>query len=134
MDMHQHTFAEFTPQEGRKFGVTVGLAFVALAGLLLWRDKETTSIVFAVIGGLLFLAGLMMPAQLGPIYRGWMKFAIALSKITTPIIMGIIYFGLFLVTGLLRRSMGKNQMIRSEKDGTYWITRDYTRANLERQF
>ena len=40
MDMG-HTFAEFTPQEGRKFGVTVGLAFVALAGLLWWRDKET---------------------------------------------------------------------------------------------
>lgn len=134
MDMHQHTFAEFTPQEGRKFGVTVGLAFVALAGLLLWRDKQTASMVFATIGALLVVAGLVMPGQLGPIYRGWMKFAIALSKITTPIIMGIIYFGLFLVTGILRRSLGKNQMIRTEQGGTYWITRDYTRANLERQF
>lgn len=134
MDMHQHTFAEFTPQEGRKFGVTVGIAFIALAGLLLWRDKQTASMVFAAIGALLVVAGLIMPGQLGPVYRGWMKFAIALSKVTTPIIMGIIYFGLFLVTGVLRRTLGKNQMIRSEQDGTYWIKREYTRANLERQF
>ena len=134
MDMHQHTFAEFTPQEGKKFGVTVGLAFVALAGLLWWRDKHTASMVFAGIGGLLVLAGLIMPAYLGPIYRGWMKFALALSKITTPIIMGIIYFGLFLVTGVLRRRFGGNQMVRAEKDGSFWIVRDQTRANLERQF
>lgn len=133
--MHmEHSFAEFTPQEGRKFGVTVGLAFVALAGLLWWRDKPTGSMVFASIGGVLVLAGLLIPAYLGPVYRGWMKFALALSKITTPIIMGIIYFGLFLVTGKIRRAVGGNQMIRKEQDGSFWIVRDRTRANLERQF
>jgi hypothetical protein len=133
MDM-QHTFAEFTPQEGRKFGVTVGLAFVALAGLLWWRDKETAATVFASIGGLLVLAGLILPGQLGPVYRGWMKFALLLSKFTTPIIMGIIYFGLFLVTGAIRRRVAGNQMVRTEQGGSFWVVRDRTRANLERQF
>jgi hypothetical protein len=133
MDM-QHTFAEFTPAEGRKFGVTVGLAFMALAGLLWWRDKETAALVFASMGGLLVLAGLVIPAYLGPVYRGWMRFALALSKITTPIIMGIIYFGLFLVTGVLRRRFGGNQMVRAEQGGSFWIVREHTRANLERQF
>jgi hypothetical protein len=133
MDM-QHTFAEFTPQEGRKFGVTVGLAFVALAGLLWWRDKETAAQVFASLGGLLVLAGLILPGQLGPVYRGWMKFALLLSKFTTPIIMGIIYFGLFLVTGIIRRRVAGNQMVRPEQGGSFWVVRDRTRANLERQF
>ena len=132
--MSTHTFAPFTREEGRKFGVTVGLAFLALAALLWWRDTERAWMILGTVGAVLLLAGLAIPGQLGPIYRGWMKFALALSKITTPIFMGIIYFGLFLVTGLLRRGLGKNQMVRTEQGGTYWVTREHTRANLERQF
>src|SRR5688500_15843174 len=110
--MHEHTFAEFTPQEGRKFGVTVGLAFLALATFVWWRESE--SIVWRIFGGAgigLLVAGLIVPGMLGPIYKGWMKFALLLSKVTTPIFMGIIYFVLFLVTGLLRRHIGSNQMV-----------------------
>jgi hypothetical protein len=134
MSMEMHV-AEFTPAEGRKFGVTVGLAFLALATLLWW--KENAGIAWKILGGIgatLVLAGVILPAQLGPVYRGWMKFALLLSKVTTPIFMGIIYFGLFLFTGGLRRTLGKNALVRTEQDGSFWITRDVKRANLERQF
>lgn len=132
MEMH---VAEFTPAEGRKFGVTVGLAFLALATFLWWKESAGLAWkIFAGVGGTLVVAGLVMPAQLGPVYRGWMKFALALSKITTPIIMGIIYFGLFLVTGALRRKFGGNPLVRTQNDNSFWITRERTRANLERQF
>ena len=132
MEMH---VAPFTPAEGRKFGMTVGLAFLALATLLWW--KENAGLMWKVLGGVgaaLVLAGLILPAQLGPVYRGWMKFALLISKVTTPIFMGIIYFGLFLVTGVVRRKLGKNSMMRAQQESTYWITRDVRRANLERQF
>ena len=135
MSMHEHTFAEFTPQEGRKFGVTVGLAFLALATFIWWKESE--SILWRIFGGVgigLFVSGLVIPGLLGPIYKGWMKFALLLSKVTTPIFMGIIYFGLFLVTGALRRKFGGNQMVRTDQGGTFWIVRDKTRADLERQF
>lgn len=133
--MHEHTFAEFTPQEGRKFGVTVGLAFLALAAIVWWRESE--SVVWRIFGGAgvgLLAAGLIIPGLLGPVYKGWMKFALLLSKVTTPIFMGIIYFGLFLVTGIIRRKVGGNQMVRKDDNGTFWIVRERTRANLERQF
>jgi hypothetical protein len=133
--MHEHTFAEFTPQEGRKFGVTVGLAFLALATIIWWRESE--SVMWRIFGGTgiaLVVAGLVIPGLLGPIYKGWMKFALLLSKVTTPIFMGIIYFGLFLVTGVIRRKVGGNQMVRKETNGTFWVVRERTRADLERQF
>jgi hypothetical protein len=133
MDMHE--VAEFTPAEGRKFGVTVGLAFLALATLLWFKENGSlTWKIFAGVGSTLVVAGLVLPAQLGPVYRGWMKFAQLISKVTTPIIMGIIYFGLFLVTGTIRRRMAGNAMVRTEENGSFWITRDVKRANLERQF
>ena len=133
--MEMHEVAEFTPAEGRKFGVTVGLAFLALATFLWWKENAGLAWkIFGGVGSTLVVAGLILPAQLGPVYRGWMKFALLLSKVTTPIIMGIIYFGLFLVTGTLRRRLGGNAMVRVEDNGSFWITRDVKRANLERQF
>ena len=132
--MNTHVPAAFSREEGRKFGVTVGLAFLALAALLWWRDTERAWMIMGGVGAALVLAGIAIPGQLGPVYRGWMRFALLLSKVTTPIFMGIIYFGLFLVTGLLRRAIGSNQMVRTEQGGSYWVTREHTRANLERQF
>ena len=122
-------------EELRKFGITVGLAFMALAGFVFWRESESVLWkVFGVAGAALLLAGLIIPAQLQAVYRGWMKFALLLSKVTTPIFMGIVYFGLFLFTGLIRRAMGKNAMETREQNGSYWSTREIRRANLERQF
>jgi hypothetical protein len=132
--MMEMELTKFTPAEGRKFGLTVGGAFAALATLLWWRDSEVAWKVLATIGALLMLGGLLVPGLLGPIYRGWMRFALALSKITTPIIMGIIYFGLFLITGVLRRTLGHSPMVRERQSTSYWAVREHTRANLERLF
>lgn len=132
--MSTHQVAPFTREEGRKFGVTVGIAFMVLAGVLRWHDKITVSFVLGGIGIALLLAGLLIPGQLRPVYRAWMGFALLLSKVTTPIFMGIIYFILFLITGLLRRMLGTNQLLPVETNGSYWVARERTRANLERQF
>lgn len=132
--MHAEIKAHQSREELRKFGITVGLAFLALAALTWWHDKELLWKAFGSVGLALALGGLIVPAQLGPVYRGWMKFALMLSKVTTPIFMGIVYFGLFLVTGLLRRAMGKNAMVRVEENGSFWAAREVTRGNLERQF
>jgi|SRR5688572_4301086 len=133
--MEMHEVAEFTPTEGRKFGVTVGLAFLALATFLWWKENAGLAWkIFGGVGSTLVVAGLILPAQLGPVYRGWMKFALLISKVTTPIIMGIIYFGLFLVTGAIRRKVGGNAMVRTEANGSFWVNREIKRANLERQF
>ena len=130
--MHQPV--PFTRETGRQFGLTVGFAFLGLSTLLWWRGGERLWLVFAAVGATLVLSGLILPGRLGPVYRGWMRFALALSKITTPIFMGIIYFGLFLVTGLLRRRFGGNSMTHTKKLDSYWTVRERTRGNLERQF
>ena len=129
---------EIKPQsreELRKFGLTVGTAFLVFAGIAYWRHPDgVVWKVLGVAGGALLLAGLVMPAQLQAVYRGWMKFALLLNKVTTPLFMGIVYFGLFLVTGLIRRAMGKNAMDNKAENGSFWSTREVRRANLERQF
>ena len=58
------------------------------------------------LGIVLVLAGLVVPRLLGKVYAGWMGFALVLSKVTTPIFMGVIYFVVLTPTGFLMRMFG----------------------------
>src|SRR5438093_11743421 len=84
--------ARLTAVEGRRFGLTVGGAFLVLAALALWRHRPVTLAVFATLGGVLGTAGLVLPTRLGPVFRAWMVFAERLSRITTPIFLALVYY------------------------------------------
>ena len=130
--------ARLTPQQqGRKFGLTLGIAFLVFAGISLWRDHETVATVLGAIGGVLLLGGLLAPVALLPVERGWMAFAHALSKVTTPIFMGLVYFLVFTPFGVVRRAMGKNGLVHVPQAGSYWATLDRDarrRRSMQRQF
>jgi hypothetical protein len=123
-----------TPAEGRKFAWTVGTAFLALAGLFWWRDRPTVAVVLGALGGLLWLAGLAIPGRLGPVYRGWMGLAHAISKVTTPIFMGIVFFIIIAPVGLLMRLVGRNPIRHRLMQGSYWYARTEPRGGLTNQF
>ena len=129
--------ARLTPAEGRKFAFTVGAAFLVLAGLTWWRDRETLMVIFGSLSGALMLAGLVVPGKLGPVYRAWMRLALLISKVTTPIFMGATYFLVLAPSGLLMRALGKNPMVHGEQGGSFWVSRPEgpkRRSDLTRQF
>jgi hypothetical protein len=125
--------ARLTPAEGRRFGLVVGGAFLLLGALSLWRGHEIAPTILWAIGGALVAAGLVVPAQLGPVYRKWMGLALLLSRVTTPIFMGLVYFGLFTPLGVARRLLGWNSLVRAPAD-SFWAGRESRRSNLHRQF
>ena len=135
--MAQGIPARLSAREGRRFGLTVGTAFAILAGIIYWRDHTIPSLVFGTLAALLLLGGLLLPTRLGPIQRGWMAFAHALSRVTTPIFMGVVYFGVVTPIGLLVRVFGRNPMVHREAERSFWKSRDGIggqRSNLLRQF
>lgn len=115
--------ARLTPEEGRKFGLTVGGAFLALSALLWWRGRASGALVCAVLGGALALAGLVAPARLGTVHRVWMGFGRQLSRVTTPIFLGIVYFLILTPTGWAMRLFGKNPVRRPLVEGSFWVRR-----------
>jgi hypothetical protein len=135
--MEENIPTRLSPAEGRKFAFTVGAAFLVL-GLIAWyRHHPVALAVLCGIGLTLCLAGLIAPGRLAPVLRLWMGLAHAISRVTTPIFMGIVYFLVFAPMGLVKRIAGHNALVRrAGKDG-YWIRRNGqtgTRSNLERQF
>lgn len=130
----------YSSAEGRRFGLTVGIAFGVLAALAYWRGRPTVSLVLGGIAALLLLGGVLVPARLGPVEHGWMAFARALSRVTTPIFMGIVYFVVLTPTGVVRRAFGRNSLVRNSGAPSFWVMRDppadqsVRRRRMERQF
>jgi hypothetical protein len=125
-----------TAAAGRKFAFTVGIAFLVLAGIVRWRGGSTVPLVLGSLGAALLLAGLIVPARLGPVERAWMGLAHMISRVTTPILMGIVYYVTVLPIGLVMRATGRNPLVRAERAGGFWVERpaDRRRSDLERQF
>ena len=129
----------YSAARGRRFALTLFIAFAILTLIAVWRERETVVLVFGALASAIAISGLAAPASLGPVERAWMSFAHALSRITTPIFMGIVYFVILTPVGLMRRAAGRNALVREAKDGSYWIKRvpsesEKIRRRMERQF
>ena len=127
--------ARLSPAEGRKFAFTVGAAFLALAAVMWWREHAIPLRIFGGLGIGLSVLGVVVPGALGPVLRAWMGLAHAISKVTTPILMGAIFFLAITPISLLMRLFGKLPM-RAKTGASYWQERnvDARRGDLTRQF
>lgn len=126
--------ARLTAAEGRKFGLTVGAAFLVLAGISLWRKHPIPAGVFGALGALLLASGAVIPARLGPVNRAWMGLAHAISRVTTPVFMGVIFFLILTPVGLVMRLFGRNPLVRRTVNRSYWVEPNVLRGDLKNQF
>ena len=124
--------ARLTAREGREFGLKVGLAFAVIALVLVWRDRPTGPMVTGILGALWIAGGLLVPGSLGPVYRAWMRLALVISKVTTPVFLGIVYYIVLTPVGLLRRTFGKSPLVQPMRDGSYWVRRENSNATASR--
>jgi len=125
--------AGLTPSEGRRFGLHGGAAFALLAAVAHWRCHPRTGWLLAALAFGLLAGGIAAPAALGPVYRGWMRIAHAISRITTPIVLGIMYFLVITPIGLLLRATGQRPLSH-DRGTTAWTARSNPGSDLKRQF
>ena len=124
-----------TSVEGRRFGLTLGSAFLAFATIALWRGRPNAAVLPGSIGLVLAIAGILIPTRLAPVERAWMTLARATSFVTTRIVMALLYFGIITPVGLLRPMVADNPTTQRATSNGYWKARARGRpSNMERQF
>ena len=124
-------------REGRKFGLTVGTAFLVLGGIALWRGRVLPTQILWGLGGLLILGAALVPAKLKPVERAWMAMALQISKVMTPIVMGIVYFLVLTPIALVMRSTRGNPLVHRTDATGYWFTKGEgqdAKSDMRRQF
>ena len=122
----------------RKFGITIGVILLIIAGFLFWKEKESFQI-FLAIGITLFLTAITIPFILKPVYWIWMFFATILGWIMTRVILSLLFYIIFTPIGLILRFFGKQFLeLRWDKSKeSYWnfrINEHLKKENYEKQY
>ena len=101
----------------RDFGLVTGGIIAGLFGLIFpWLIERPIPrwpfVLLLVLGGL----GLAAPLALKPVYHWWMRFGLLMSRITTPLIMGIVFYLVITPMALVMRLVGKDPMARQLRE------------------
>jgi hypothetical protein len=117
-----HSIPKLDKKGYREFGLTTGAIVVGLFGLAIpflfgvnypsWPAPFPLSwpwLILYVLGALALIA----PMALAPIYKYWMMFGLFMGTyIMTPLIMFIVFYGMFMPIGFIMRLFGKDGMAR----------------------
>ena len=121
----------------RKFGITIGVILLIIAGFLFWKEKESFQILLT-FGVTLCILGIAIPFILKPIYWVWMIFATILGWIMTRVILSLLFYMILTPIGLISRLFGKQflELKWNKTDSTYWNYRSkrLNRESYEKQF
>lgn len=122
----------------KKFGITMGMAFLVIAFFILIRHKHNI-IPASIISVVFFIFALTVPILLKPVYIIWMRLAYILAWINTRLILFILFYVIFTPIGVGIRLFGVdllNRKIEKNKE-SYWIPKEKKEFNpldYERQF
>ncbi|MBF0462962.1 MAG: hypothetical protein HQL87_16455 [Magnetococcales bacterium] len=108
----------------RSFGL-VFTCFFAFLGLLPLLHGGAVRVIFLVVAAAFLLIALARPGLLAPLNQLWTRFGLLLNRITTPIVMSILFWVIFTPVGLLMRLFGKRplQLHTDQKAASYWLPR-----------
>lgn len=122
----------------RRFGLSTGGMVGLLFGLALpWLFGFSYPKWPWILCAVLLVLGLVWPMALRPVYFGWMRFGLLMSRVTTPLILGIIFFVVLLPMGLIAKLFRPDPMARKFDDSidSYRITSKKSSVeNLENPF
>lgn len=119
----------------RSFGMVFAGVFLIVALLPLWHGHPVRRWALPVAAVFLGLA-LIRPAILAPLNRLWFRFGLALGKVMTPVVMGILFVIAVIPTALLMKLFGKDPLQRrlSPDAVSYWEPRKQQPGPMREQF
>ena len=132
-----HQIPELDARGLRQFALVTSAIIVGLFGILLpwllgFGWPAWPWVLAAVLGGM----GVVVPNAVRPVYMGWMRFGLILNRITTPILLGLVFFLLITPFGLVRRLIAKDPLARKLDDKESYRVPSVKRSadSMERPF
>jgi carbamoyltransferase len=127
-----------SPRALRRFGLTLGSAFLLLSAFLFWRHHGGAGLLFASLGALLLILVGIAPVLLKWVHGPWMILSLALGWVMTRVLLTVAFFLIVTPIGLLQRLFGKLPLEIAFRTGatSYWQPRPARPlpADYEKQF
>ena len=118
-------FDELKLPSNRKFGLTFSFIFFIIFLYFFFTSDFYLSYLFLFFSIIFLFFGIIFPNYLSKLNKAWMILGLLLGKIINPIVLGIIYFGLFTPIGLFRKIIGKDELkLKPKNINSYWQQRE----------
>jgi len=132
-----HKIVELDRKGLREFALVTSGIVVVLFGLFFpWAFEFEWPLWPWILGGILTAVGLIAPMALQPVYKNWMRIGLLLNKITTPIILGVVFYLVVTPMGILRSLFAADPMARKLDNSESYRVRSKrkTAESLEKPF
>ena len=117
-------FPEVQLPSNRKFGYFFTLVFAIAATYLYYKENIGWAYVFVAAASIFLLITLVKSDALLPLNKLWMRFGLFLGMIVSPLVLGIIFFGLVTPYALVMKIFGRDELsLKIKKNGTHWRAR-----------
>ena len=117
-------FSELELPSNRKFGFFFTFVFIIAAAYFYNSASMLLACTLAIASAILLGVTLVNAEILLPINKLWMRFGFLLGMIVSPIVLGIIFFGLFTPIALVFRLSGRDELrLKFVKKRSHWISR-----------
>ena len=108
----------------QKFGFFFTFVFLVIAAYLYYSANVSWAHVFIVSALIFLLITLIKSDVLLPLNKLWMRFGLLLGMIVSPIVLGVIFFGLFTPIAMLMRLSGRDELrLKYAQKASHWISR-----------
>ena len=118
-------FLEVKLPSNRNFGFFFTFVFVVAAAYFYNVANIVWAYIFVVTASIFMLITLIKSDVLIPLNKLWMRLGILLGMIVSPIVLGIIFFGLFTPISMLMRLSGRDELrLKFTQKASHWISRN----------
>ena len=109
----------------QKFGFFFMFIFLGSSVYCYLGSKISLTYIFAVLAVILLVITFIKPVWLLPFNRLWMRFGLLLGKVVSPIVLGVIFFGLFAPIAIMMRLFGRDELkLKPRQQSSHWIDRE----------
>ena len=118
----------------KSFGIVFFVVFLIIATYPL-IDGDKLRLWSLIISIIFLLLGLANSKILNPFNKLWFKFGIFLSRIISPLVMGVIFFLVVTPIGLVMRLINKDILnLKFNNNSSYWIKKTEPKSKMKNQF
>ena len=118
-------FSDIELPSNYKFGFFFTIIFILIGVYFLYEKSITIAYIFFILAAAFLIITIIKAEVLLPLNKLWMRFGLMIGAIVSPIVLGIIFFGLFTPISLLMKVLGRDELrLKLFKRQSHWKMRN----------
>ena len=130
-------FSDAKLPSNKNFGYFFSFVFFIIALYLFYLKNQNIGYIRTTFAILLISVTFIRASLLHPFNKLWMRIGILLGNLISPIILGIIFFGMFTPYSIVMKIIGRDELrLKQNKNKSYWINRSQNsiQTDFKKQF